>query len=201
MIKMKTKIIAILLVLVVAFALPIPALACSSSYFSWTWNSGTSSLSVQLFPSAYNFYDLVYDNYTQWNSISTKVGINGFTYYTNGANQGKDIEVIGAALSGDTTGVTDIYSKNILGVFTYQNIGSYTGKVSKVIISIDTSGNFTGMTSARQKKTVIHEFGHSLALAHPSCTNSALMHQNSHANVSLSITTHDKDNLKAKWGN
>jgi predicted Zn-dependent protease len=48
---------------------------------------------------------------------------------------------------------------------------------------------------------ILHELGHMLALRHPTCTNSAIMHQGQVSPASTSVTTHDQNNLKAKWGN
>lgn len=162
--------------------------------------NGTSSLSVQMFPSAYDFYDNIYAVYQSWNDISSAVSIDGFTYYADGTNQNKDIQIVGAALTGTTLANTSIYSKNILGVYTQQGFWSYTGKVSKAVITIDTSGRFGGQTDTWERKTIIHELGHALALDHPSCTNRAIMHQTSSSYVSSSMQSHDRDCLIEKWG-
>ena len=73
----------------------------------------------------------IYAVYQSWNDISSAVSIDGFTYYADGTNQNKDIQIVGAALTGTTLANTSIYSKNILGVYTQQGFWSYTGKVSK----------------------------------------------------------------------
>ena len=193
--------LAVLLALVLAYSFVASASAAScGEYVGWTWKNGTSSLSVQLFPSAYDFYDNIYAVYQEWNDISSAVSIDGFTYYTDGTNQNKDIQIVGAALTGSTLANTGIYSKNNLGVYTHQNFWSFTGKVSKAVITIDTSGTFGGQTDTWERKTVIHELGHALALDHPSCTNRAIMHQTRSPYVSSSMQSHDEDCLVEKWG-
>lgn len=195
------KLFALLLTLVIfcSFATSASAASCGE-YADWTWNNGTSSLSVQVFPSAYDFYDNIYAVYQKWNGLSSVVSIDSFTYYTDGTNQNKDIQIVGAELTGTTLASTGVYSKNILGVYTQQNWNTYTGKVSKAVITIDTSGRFGGQTDTWEQKTIIHELGHALALDYPSCTNPAIMHQTSSAYVKSSIQSHDKECLIAKWG-
>lgn len=195
------KMLAILLTLVLSCSFAISASAAScGEYVDWTWKNGTSSLSVQVFPSAYEFYDNIYAVYDKWNDISSEVSIDGFTYYADGTNQNKDIQIFGAALTGTTLASTGVYSKNILGVYTQQNFWTFTGKVSKAVITIDTSGRFGRQTDTWEQKTIIHELGHALALDHPSCTNPAIMHQTSSSYVSSSIQSHDEDCLVEKWG-
>lgn len=195
------KLLALLLTFVIfcSFATSASAASCGE-YVDWTWKNGTSSLSVQVFPSAYDFYDNIYAVYQKWNGISSAVSIDSFTYYADGTNQNKDIQIVGAELTGTTLANTGVYSKNILGVYTQQNFWTYTGKVSKAVITIDTSGRFGGQTDTWEQKTIIHELGHALALDHPSCTNPAIMHQTSSDYVKSSIQSHDKECLIAKWG-
>lgn len=100
------------LILTCSFVTSASAASCGE-YVDWTWKNGTSSLSVQMFPSAYDFYDNIYAVYQSWNDISSAVSIDGFTYYADGTNQNKDIQIVGAALTGTTLANTSIYSKNI----------------------------------------------------------------------------------------
>lgn len=141
-----------------------------------------------------------YDVYQNWNDISSAVSIDGFTYYADGTNQNKEIQIVGAALTGTTLANTGVYSKNVLGVYTIQNFWTYTGKVSKAVITIDTSDRFSGQTDTWERKTIMHELGHALALDHPSCTDPAIMHQSDSDYVSSSIQSHDEDCLIEKWG-
>ena len=195
------RLLAVLLTLILTCSFVASASAAScGEYVDWTWKNGTSSLSVQLFPSAYDFYDNIYAVYQSWNDISSEVSIDGFTYYADGTNQNKDIQIVGAALTGTTLANTGIYSKNTLGVYTQQGFWSYTGKVSKAVITIDTSGRFGGQTDTWERKTIIHELGHALALDHPSCTNRAIMHKTSSSYVSSSMQSHDRDCLIEKIG-
>lgn len=105
-----------------------------------------------------------------------------------------------AALTGTTLASTGVYSKNILGVYTHQDFWTFTGKVSKAVITIDTSGNFGKQTDTWEKKTIIHVLGHALGLDHPSCTNRAIMHQTKSSYVSSTMQSHDQDCLIEKWG-
>ena len=52
-----------------------------------------------------------------------------------------------------------------------------------------------------QKKTVTHEFGHALGLAHPTCKDKAIMWQTGDKDyVSYEITGHDEYNICKKYG-
>ena len=52
-----------------------------------------------------------------------------------------------------------------------------------------------------QKKTVTHEFGHALGLAHPTCKDKAIMWQTGDRDyVSYEITGHDEYNICKKYG-
>lgn len=62
-------------------------------------------------PVCIRFYDNIYAVYQSWNDISSEVSIDGFTYYADGTNQNKDIQIVGAALTGTTLANTGIYSK------------------------------------------------------------------------------------------
>lgn len=51
-----------------------------------------------------------------------------------------------------------------------------------------------------QKKTVTHEFGHALGLAHPTCKDKAIMWQTQDSEyVSFTITEHDEYNIRSKY--
>lgn len=51
-----------------------------------------------------------------------------------------------------------------------------------------------------QKKTVTHEFGHALGLAHPTCKDKAIMRQTKDSDyVSYEITGHDEYNICKKY--
>lgn len=192
---------SLLLAIVIFWSLSTSVSAAScSEYVGWTWKNGTSSLSVQVFPSAYDYYDNIYAVYQEWNNISSAVSIDGFTYYANGTNQNKDIQIVGAELTGSALASTGVYSKNIFGVYTHENFWTFTGKASKVVITIDTSGTFGTQTDTWQQKTIIHELGHALALDHPTCTDPAVMHQSISPYVSSSMQSHDEDCLIEKWG-
>lgn len=104
------RLLAVLLTLILTCSFVTSASAAScGEYVDWTWKNGTSSLSVQMFPSAYDFYDNIYAVYQSWNDISSAVSIDGFTYYADGTNQNKDIQIVGAALTGTTLANTSIY--------------------------------------------------------------------------------------------
>ena len=89
------RLLAVLLTLILTCSFVTSASAAScGEYVDWTWKNGTSSLSVQMFPSAYDFYDNIYAVYQSWNDISSAVSIDGFTYYADGTNQNKDIQIV-----------------------------------------------------------------------------------------------------------
>lgn len=107
------RLLAVLLTLILTCSFVTSASAAScGEYVDWTWKNGTSSLSVQMFPSAYDFYDNIYAVYQSWNDISSAVSIDGFTYYADGTNQNKDIQIVGAALTGTTLANTSIDFNN-----------------------------------------------------------------------------------------
>ena len=55
------------------------------------------------------------------------------------------------------------------------------------------------LTSAQQKKTVAHEIGHVLGLAHPQCGDVALMRQTADTLVAYTIQPHDRYNLNKQY--
>lgn len=191
--------LSLALVLFCSLSTSVSAASCGE-YVGWTWKNGTSSLSVQVFPSAYDFYDNIYAVYQEWNDISSAVSTHTFTYYADGTDQNKDIQIVGAALTGTTLAVTVVCSKDVFGDYIAQDFRTFTGKVRKAVIIIDTSGTFGGYTDTWQKKTIIHELGHALALDHPSCTNRAIMHPTASPYVSSSMQSHDEDCIIEKWG-
>ena len=205
--KSLTRIFLVLtLTIVLVSGMSMSASACTTSYFPFTWANGSTSISMQIFSSAYSdYYTKLNNNYTSWNGISSKASLGTLTYNSNGTNSNKDIEIHGQNLTGSLYGYVELYSKNILGIVTDRSseVLTYTGTIFRAKVYLDTrqSGSVLSLSDSWIVHNVMHELGHCLALSHPGCTNSALMHQTASSYVSTSITTHDKNNLKAKWGN
>jgi hypothetical protein len=63
-----------------------------------------------------------------------------------------------------------------------------------------------GVMAERIRHTFIHEIGHIFKLSHPNCTAAASMHQgypNTAGGIprnSPTVTVHDRNNMRAKWG-
>lgn len=58
---------------------------------------------------------------------------------------------------------------------------------------------FSTLDTSDQKRTLSHELGHSLGLAHPECQDRALMRQTTDSLRSNSITDHDRYSLREKY--
>ncbi len=168
----------------------------SNEYGNWSWLYGASALTVQLFSDMYEPY--VSNAAFSWNNITPKVYIKA-VYYLPPAHdkQDCDIEVYDDALTGTTLAYTQIYSRGLVSLVAQS--WDYSGVIVKSRIVLDNS-RLIGMGTTQINRTTTHEFGHALALLHPECTQKAIMHQSATVDYkSDSITSHDKENLKAKW--
>lgn len=169
--------------------------------FPWTWNINPTQLRVQRFRSADVYASDVQAVWRNWNDISTNIRLISLTTTTaTPEDLGHEIQIIGQPLSGDTMARTAIWTKDSKGNWIPQLIATFTGQVQKAIITLDT--RIDGLQSygdTQQRKTIMHELGHALALSHPSCNCSALMHQTYNPPAAMTIQYHDKNHLRAKW--
>lgn len=201
---MKRSLLGVLLCLCI-FMCQIPvrtmAAAHSGDVLPWEWTDGTYGLTIQLFADEYEPY--VSDAAFDWNYISDNVYIQ-YIYYTppNHTNLDCDIQIVSDALTGSTAGTTNIY-RYLSGSWNVVSLQYYAENVGKAIITLDSETGSTDLLSLGEtqiEKTIAHEVGHALALSHPTCTERSVMHQSiNNAYVSMTITSHDEENLILKW--
>ncbi|MCM1334164.1 MAG: hypothetical protein NC084_00815, partial [Bacteroides sp.] len=150
----------------------------------------------------------VYNAVSAWNGISSNVGSIGIAMAVPGMPTTGFCLVIGREYSDGILGQTVSRDSN-------GNIVSADSDWNSVSIYMNTSSTiFSGADNptTAAKKTFIHEVGHALKLSHPindarlsghiySGLPKAVMNQGlPNDYVSSTVASHDKENLKAKWG-
>lgn len=174
---------------------------CNPSYLKFRIESTaqTSLLTSAVYQSAFN-----------WDNISSKVSI-GIAMYQPGMSSVGFYSVVGETYNNGVLGRTVPRDANG-NITTDPNCNWKAVTICMNISSSAYSGASNQAVAAQ--KTFTHEVGHALKLAHPvqdgSLSNHiydglprAIMNQgypDSRA-VSSSVTSHDKTNLTAKWGN
>lgn len=200
---MKKKILYFLLLVSLLFFLltiyPSIIFADNNDFVPAKW-ANPQGLRMQWFKSADDYFSSIMSgNFSKWNGIDSNICIIKYYYNSNNSDLGYEIRVIGAKLKNSTMATTAMYKK-LLGVDVSVNFWSYTGVISKMVIAMDTRGDGLLSKSPSQKtKTFLHEVGHTLCLDHPNCGSTAIMQQGFSSPAALTIQTHDKNNLKAKW--
>lgn len=151
----------------------------------------------------------VYFSAYVWDDISSNVGNIGIAIYVSGMSVTGFYSVLGKVYTNGTLGETVPRNSN-------GDIVSANSDWASVSIYMNTSSTaFSGASNptTAAKKTFIHEVGHALKLSHPTCNSSlsghvydgypySVMNQGypNGSYVASTITAHDKNNLKAKWG-
>lgn len=170
-------------------------------YYDWTWKSSTTSLRVQIHPTAYPYHYPISQVAFDWNYISPNVRILSVTTSTTGD---LPIQIHGKPLQPGVLGQTKIFSVDSKGNYKAKISHTYFGEVAKVEIYLDNDYDDNGLrycSTAEQKKVITHELGHALALRHPECGWVAIMQQGFDNYAGLTIQEHDIICLRAKWGN
>ena len=126
-----------------------------------------------------------------WNGISSKVSMTSTTSDTAKVSVYAETTTQNGLL-----GLVVPYYETISGSI------SEDTNLTKTWIFCDLFGYYNQMQSFNMTDSQIisnyaHEFGHTLSLSHPSSSVTALMKQGIQ---SIKPQTHDKNNLKAKWG-
>ena len=99
-----------------------------------------------------------------------------------------------------TLGYTEVYKEGALGEPTKITdlLGDNSNYIqAKIYLNATT---FVDLSKDGQMRTVTHEFGHALGLAHPTCKDKAIMWQTKDSDyVSYEITEHDEYNIVKKY--
>ena len=212
---MRKKVLSLVFSLILVFGCVSLVSAHDEDYFLYGYSSSSgitvSNLKLRIASSAQNTIQTstVYNSATSWNGISSNVAVS-VTVASNNTVVSNYVMVSGQSYSDNTLGETIPYdsSGNITGANTvWSNV--------EIIMNTNMStwGSCTNPPAAA-KKSFLHEVGHVLKLAHP-VRNSyysghtyasgyplAIMNQGfpNGSYIPTSIQTHDKTNLKAKWG-
>lgn len=204
--KWLAKIPIVCILAVMTSYLLLPVNACTQAYFNWTWNSSVdpTSLSVRNYSvDLYNHMSFS-THIAVWNGISSNIRLQSYTLAGNGDIQEDydgDINLyLVDNLAGDILGITDVY-KNLVGSYIPINPNS-TEKVIHARIAFNES--LLGEYEDLLKSTVIHEVGHAIGLCHPSdvgCYSRCIMQPGNSSYITDTIAAHDRNNLRAKWGN
>ncbi len=181
----------------------------------------TADFVLMINPSAFNdtlTYADVYSHGTDWNGISSKVDLRTINNYYGGipdvANQ---IDVDGENIPSEDGYITLGYTVpfDAYGIRTETYANWFDAKI--VMNTSDEATDYYTMNDVgktHRRKTFVHEVGHVLKLSHPVQRSTAsghtidgyplaIMNQgnpNYYDYVSATITKHDKDCLKEKWG-
>lgn len=194
--------VASLLLIIILLSIPVNQVyGHPLDYYAWTWESDTTQLRVQRFRSANMYASDISAVWRDWNDISPNIRLVALGSTTATPEElGYEIEIKGKELSGTTMAQTSIYTKDSQGNWTPELSLFFTGEIQKAVIWLDTrSSGLYARTDAEQRKTITHELGHALALAHPTCGNAALMIQGYTPPATLTIQWHDEVNLQFKW--
>jgi hypothetical protein len=159
-------------------------------------------------------YTITRTSSSGWNGISSRVNIADVNMNLTGANRvqviGEDIEPL--PLGGGLFDLTYGFITMLPVPGTNLHLPIEDRRWLMVGVTINTNRetwdfNNLPLRADRIRKTIIHEFGHVLKLAHPTCSSNSVMHQGppriggGAANISPTVDTHDRNNLRAKWGN
>lgn len=191
--------------------------AYNGDYFGGTYKGSAVPYNIKFVidPSAQTslLNSSVYQSAWAWNNISSKVGGIGIAMYTPGMPTYGFFPVYGdESLPYNVLGMTKCYN-------TSGNKVSVDSDWASVKIYMNTSSSiYSGISNKTNvaKAVFIHEVGHALKLSHPAKSGSlsghdkgenknlplAVMNQGfpNGDEVSSTVTSHDRENLKAKWG-
>lgn len=190
---MKKKMI---LLLILVFGTTFTSFADNDDYFDWNWKDDRIELQVMVGSTVYS--SDVHQVYQSWNHISF-VNITDISTGTNfWSSPDADIYVYDEVLGGRTYARATIFSD--IGSGQYQELSTLSSSqdVGKVTIRIDPNNNI-GRGTSDIRRTITHEFGHALGLAHPKENDRCVMQQSGSGYATYSINDHDKFNLMSKW--
>jgi len=153
-------------------------------------SSAANTFSTTCFQAAYD-----------WNGISNNVRVTSIASYPAPSSQFYNYFFIeGENLGTGTNGATYWYNSSGASV-TYNDSSIYSAsiEINTNLSSFNINGKFS---SDYVKRTIRHEVGHVLLLAHPSNLYFAsIMHSGVPGGVrSMTITSTDEENIRYKWG-
>jgi len=178
--------------------------AHSTDVYSGSWNATTTSLGIAVGPSLSNYLSSFQSWYSNWNGISSNVGLNKpYEQYTlDDTPHFSRINIIGKDLgSTGNWAQTCNYTYSIIWGYRCDWDGSWKDSIIEINTNTDstTKKGYSFLSSNLKKKVFLHELGHSSGLKHPADTSEvAIMKQGD--NGYYTIQQHDKDVLKSKYG-
>lgn len=141
-----------------------------------------------------------------WNGISDNVSFDKVRHSTSTMSEeymmdGVELHVFAyEKINTGTLGYTEVYKEGALGEPTKITdlLGDNSNYIqAKIYLNATT---FVDLSKDGQMRTVTHEFGHALGLAHPTCKDKAIMWQTKDSDyVSYEITEHDEYNIVKKY--
>ena len=173
-----------------------------------------SQLEVQIHPSALEYceqdYAISSSQFTKaiqaWNGISREVSFDKVRHSTSTMDEdymmdGVELHVYAyEKMHTNTLGYTEVYKEGLFGEPT--QVTDLSGDDSNYVqakIYLNTA-TFMNQSEKGQMKTITHEFGHALGLAHPTCGDKAIMWKTKDSDyVSHEITEHDEYNMIHKY--
>ena len=175
-------------------------IAQNTDLWAGKWPNATN-LTVYITSGAQDlFTKSVLSSYTVWNGRNSKVNFGSPTYSTNDNSSLDKIDVFVTALSGDTLATCQV--ENSGGALTDHFNDSQPYIKARIYLDsrTDTNSRLSNRDAELQRKTIRHEFGHAIGLAHPTCLDPALMHQGtSNSYNRTTIAAHDEHNMNAKY--
>lgn len=150
----------------------------------------------------------VYESIFDWNDISSNVEV-GLAMAVPGMPTTGFFGIHGRTYTDGTFGETIVYKSDGTMV---SNLSGVNSNWSSATIYVNTSYYTSSSKTASAKKTIVHEVGHVLKLAHPTVNSSlrehthngkpcAVMNQGlpNGTSIPYTVADHDRTNLKAKW--
>lgn len=162
--------------------------------------SDPANITVNISASAAELYERsTLSSYLDWNNRTSRVNFAKPTYSTHNNSTNSTIDVFTEEMIDTTLAYCHVYHDERRVTDYFNDTSSYT----KAVIYLDSrtdKGLLSYTDENRRIKTIRHEFGHALGLAHPTCSDTAIMHQG-YGNTfnSTNVTAHDVHNLISKY--
>lgn len=185
-----------------------------SNSFGGKWKNA-DGISVQILDKVKNLVDKedfrlsmdgIVARIESWNDVADGVSFGDIEVSDTDEDLGMDIVLTTSAILGGVSGQTilgyaEAYDED--GKLLESNgsgqtdgyIGDWGDEIASAKVTLNSVG-LLDFSSAVQAQTVIHEFGHALGLKHPSCSEPAVMQDNTNL-AAYVILDHDVESLQA----